>query len=189
MEIENKTEILQRSEKAWKKSYDAYLTKREKYLASGIAVKKPMSMDAFKIMYSQNYYKYPKSIIRAVTDSSVLLSGKQSIALKRGFKGDKIANWIEQQNKLAAAERDEEAKFMSDPENEGKEFLRKQIEITPEVAELLLSLKDYTAKGIRSPEFDAIYRQLYKPYIKRYNQAQKGNNFFTDLDISPDDKK
>lgn len=185
MAIEKKDAILPRSEKAWKKSYNAYITKTEKYHANGIATEELMDIETFKILYSMNYHKFPKSIIRAITDSTVLVSGKQSIAIARGFKGEKIKTWIEQQNKLAAAERDEEAKFMEDPENEGKEFKRKYVEIPEDIAELLMSLQNYSSKGIRSQEFQEIYKQLYKPYIKKYNQSQKGNNFFTDLKISP----
>lgn len=150
-----KTELRQRSEAAWEKSYQAYLRKREEVKAQGIAVENRMSRSLFKEIYTQNYEKHHKSIIRDIVKGDVLVSGAQSKAISRGFKQSRISEWI---NKARA-----EGTIISE-----------------DVESKLLSFRGMSAKKIRSPEFRKTYEELY-PFIQQYNRSGVGRNVFTEL--------
>ena len=178
--MENK--IRERSESAWKKSYNAYLTKRAETAAKGIAIKDRLSFETFKRVYSDNYATKKKSVIRAIVNGDILISGRQSVKLAQGFKESKIEQWIEEQKARDRANLDAEAEFYSHVENKGKKFESGEplLRIDPMIEGMLKSLKVTKAKDIRSPEFMGIYEAI-APYVKAYNASRKERNLFTEL--------
>ena len=153
-----KTELRQRSESAWEKSYQAYLTKREQLKSEGVAVENKMSRSLFRETYTQNYEKHHKSIIRDIAKGDVLISGKQAQVYSKGFKESRIMEW------------------MSKARSEGTI-------ISEDTERNLLALSKFSKKGFRSSAFVAKYKELY-PFTREYNK--QGRNLFTELiDGSP----
>lgn len=159
-------QIRERTEKAWAKSYNAYEVAHDKKLAEGIALEPKMSLETFKVYYSDNYELHKKSIIRDIVEGEVLISYKQSKVYAKGFKESKIEEWIKDAR---------EKGFIIDEETEKK----------------LLKLPRADARAFRSPEFRELYDELF-PFIQQYNQSEFKRNFFTELinmEGSPKKKK
>lgn len=148
-----KTELRQRSEAAWEKSYQAYLTKREELKSQGIAVENKMSRSLFRETYTQNYEKHHKSIIRDIAKGDVLISAKQAQKYSKGFKESRVIDWIGKSR------------------SEG-------VIISEETESKLLALSKTNRMAFRSPEFIKTYKELY-PFIREYNKG--GRNMFTEL--------
>ncbi len=148
-----KTELRQRSETAWEKSYQAYMKKREELKSEGIAVENKMSRSLFKEIYTQNYEKHHKSIIRDIAKGDVLISAKQAQKYAKGFKESRVSDWI------------------SKARSEG-------LVISEENEKKLLDISKTDRKAFRSPEFMKTYKELY-PFIREYNKG--GRNLFTEL--------
>ena len=149
------TPIRERSEEAWDKSYDAYMAKRQKYLEKDLALEEPMSRELFKQMYSANYELHKKSMMRDLVEGEIRISYKQGKVYAKGFKESKITEWIKQARK------------------EG-------LIISEENEKLLQQLPQTDPKKFRSPQFMAVYDQLY-PFIEAYNNSELKRNLFTEV--------
>ena len=161
------TPIRERSEEAWDKSYDAYMEKRQQYLEKDLALEEPMSREFFKQMYSANYALHRNDMMRALVEGEIRISYKQGKVYAKGFQESKITEWIKQARK------------------EG-------LIISEENEKLLQQLPQTDPKKFRSPEFMAVYDELY-PFIEAYNNSEFKRNLFTELirlgDVSPKPKK
>lgn len=149
------TPIRERSEEAWDKSYDAYMAKRQQYLEKDLALEEPMSRELFKQMYSANYALHKKSMMRDLVEGEIRISYKQGKVYAKGFQESKITEWIKQARK------------------EG-------LIISEENEKLLQQLPQTDPKKFRSPEFMAVYDQLY-PFIEAYNNSELKRNLFTEV--------
>ena len=168
-------QIKNRSAKAWNKSYQAYLKKRQEYIDRGIALQPRRSKNEFKQLYSMQTKS--KSVIRELVQGDMLISAAQAGKISKGLKTSRIKTWIEENQKLV----DAEAEFYGKAENAGKTYGGpKGLYIDPDTRFALLSLKAANPKEIRSPEFMEKYQAL-APFISAYNRAQKGRNYFTEL--------
>lgn len=149
------TQIRQRSDAAWEKSYTAYEAAREKKMAKGIALEPKMSLDTFKQQYSDNYELHKKSIIRDIIEGEVLISYKQSKIYEKSFKNAPIEEWI-------------------------KKVRAEGTIISEDIEKKLLMLPNAGAKSFRSPEFRALYDELF-PFIQKYNQSDVKRNMFSEV--------
>lgn len=150
-----KTQIRERTEKAWEKSYAAYEVAREKKLADGVALEPKMSFDTFKQTYSDNYEIHKKSIIRDLVEGDVLISYKQGKIYEKSFKNAPIEEWIKKARSEGTI-------------------------ISEDIEKKLLKLPDAGAKSFRSAEFRALYDELF-PFIQKYNQSNVKRNMFTEV--------
>lgn len=149
------TPIRERSEEAWDKSYDSYMAKRQEYLEKDLALEEPMSREFFKQMYSANYALHRKDMMRALVEGEIRISYKQGKVYAKGFQESKITEWIKQARK------------------EG-------LIISEENEKLLQQLPQTDPKKFRSPQFMAVYDQLY-PFIEAYNNSALKRNLFTEV--------
>ena len=168
-------QMAKRSDKAWDKSYSAYLRKRKEYQDLGIALQTRRSKKDFKELYTMQ--KNKKSVIREIVQGDMLISSAQARKISKGLKTAKIDKWISENQKLI----DAEAEFYGNVKNKGKAYSGpKGLYMPEEIIKGLRGLSAANAKQIRSPEFMEKYQKL-APYISKYNRSQKGRNYFTEL--------